>query len=103
MSKAQIMEAEFESNICEGLGAAGWLYSGSAAVDPEWDPALALYNADLLWWLANRYPEQYENAVPDTLVGATRQQAELLLLRRMAAVLATRACLPKIWVDGRDC
>lgn len=90
MSKAQIMEAEFESNICQGLADSGWLYSGTAAVDPEWDPALALHKTDVLWWLANRYPQQYENAVPETLVGVGRQQAELTLLKRVAAVLATK-------------
>jgi type I restriction enzyme R subunit len=90
VSKAQIMEAEFESNICDRLAASGWLYSGSTAIDPEWDASLALHKADVLWWLANRYPEQYENAVPDTLVGVGRQQAELAVLKRVAEVLARK-------------
>lgn len=42
MSKAQIMEQEFEENICDALATSGWLYSGTGAPDPEWDPALAL-------------------------------------------------------------
>ncbi len=87
MSKAHI-EAEFEeSNICDALAANGWLYSGNAAVDPEWDPALALHKADALWWLAERYPEQYEHAVAETLTGTGRQQAEQQLLKRLAQVL----------------
>lgn len=88
MSKAQILEAEFERNICDTLHTHGWHYSGTGAPDPDWDPALALHKADVLWWLANRYPEQFEHAVPDTLTGTARQQAEHLLLKRMAAVLA---------------
>ena len=90
MSKAQIMEAEFEANICESLSASGWLYSGGTAVDPEWDPALALHKTDVLWWLAERYPKQYNNAVPEALTGVGRQQAEQQLLKRLAAILATK-------------
>lgn len=90
MSTAQIMEKEFEENICEALAASGWLYSGNAAVDPEWDAELALHKADSLWWLANRYPKQFEHAVPDSLTGVTKQQAELAVLKRLAVVLATK-------------
>ncbi|PND53879.1 type I restriction endonuclease subunit R [Rhodococcus sp. ENV425] len=84
------MEAEFEANICESLSASGWLYSGGTAVDPEWDPALALHKTDVLWWLAERYPKQYNNAVPEALTGVGRQQAEQQLLKRLAAILATK-------------
>ncbi|MBO1031320.1 type I restriction endonuclease subunit R [Tessaracoccus sp. SD287] len=84
------MEAEFEANICDGLADTGWLYSGTGAPDPDWDAGLALYRADVLWWLSQRYPKQYCNAVPDDLAGVGRQQAEHQLLKRLASVLAAK-------------
>jgi type I restriction enzyme R subunit len=93
MSKAQIMEAEFEANICEALAQDGWLYSGDPGVDPDWDPLLALHKGDVLWWLANRYPKQYEKAVPASLTGTGRQQAEQQVLRRVTTVLAAKAVI----------
>lgn len=90
MSKARILEAQFESDICNALAAGGWLYSGGTSPDPDWDPALAVHKADVLWWLQNRYPKQYANAVPDNLAGVGRQQAEQQLLKRLVAVLASK-------------
>jgi type I restriction enzyme R subunit len=84
------MESEFEANICDALAGSGWLYSGTTATDPEWDPAQALYKADVLWWLANRHPDQYERAIPVSLTGVGRQQAEHQLLQRVATVLGTK-------------
>jgi len=93
VSTAKIMESEFEANICDALAATGWTYSGGTAPDPDWDPALAVHRDDVLWWLANRYPKQYENAVPNSLLGVGRQQAEQQLLQRVAKVLDTRAVI----------
>ncbi|MGC0252601.1 type I restriction endonuclease subunit R [Pseudactinotalea sp. Z1748] len=90
MSKAQIMEAEFEENICDALATSGWEYSGSEAADPQWDPALALHKADVLRWLAHRHQEEYERAIPAGLAGTALQQAENGLLQRVAHVLAAR-------------
>lgn len=90
MSSAAILEAQFETDICDALHGAGWLYTGATAPGPEWDPALAIHKGDVLWWLANRYPKQYRNAVPDSLVGVGRQQAEQQLLKRLTAVLAQK-------------
>ena len=93
MSNAKILEAQFESDICDSLASAGWNYSGSGAPDPEWDPTLALHKADALWWLANRYPTEYEKAVNPTLTGTGKQQAEHLLLQRLAKMLDTKAII----------
>ena len=93
MSKAQIMESEFEANICDALATSGWLYSGSGSVDPEWDPTLALHKADVIWWLENRHEKAFRNAVPDTLTGVGRQQAEHQVLQRLAKVLDTKVVI----------
>lgn len=93
MSKAQIMESEFEANICDALAASGWLYSGTGSVDPEWDPALALHKADVVWWLENRHEKAFRNAVPDSLTGVGRQQAEHQVLQRLAKVLDTKVVI----------
>lgn len=89
MSNAAILEAQFETDICDALHSAGWLYT-DARPDPDWDPTLAVHKADVLWWLANRYSKQYRNAVPDNLTGVGRQQAEHQLLKRLTAVLAAK-------------
>ena len=93
MSKAQIMESEFEANICDALAEAGWIYSGSAAPDTAWDPALGLHTADVIWWLENRYAVEFEHAVPASSSPMERQMAEQLLLQRVAKVLDTKAII----------
>ncbi|WP_425308931.1 DEAD/DEAH box helicase family protein [Ammonicoccus fulvus] len=93
MSNALIMEQQFESDICDSLSSSGWYYSGSGAPDPEWDPALALHKADALWWLANRYPKEYEKAVNPSLTGTSKQQAEHRLLQALAKMLDTKAVI----------
>ncbi len=100
MSNAKILEEEFEANICDGLAEGGWIYSGNAHPDPEWDPELALHKADVLAWLAERYPDEYTNAIDEQLTGTAIQQAEHTLLRRLSKVLATKPVIdPKTFKE----
>lgn len=81
MGRAQLLELEFESNLCSELAERGWLYEdeGSTAT-AGWDIGLALVPADALEWLATQYPDEYEKAVPADLVGDARTDAERKLL-----------------------
>ncbi|RLP57323.1 type I restriction endonuclease subunit R [Kocuria marina subsp. indica] len=90
MSNTITLEDQFEHDICTGLEAGGWLYSGSGAPDPDWDSALALHKADVLWWLQKRYADQFRKVIPDDWSGAQRQVAECQLLTRLAKVLDTK-------------
>ena len=55
MSHAQILEYEFESNICSELGERGWLYQDDGDTDAAgWDEGLALVPGDVLHWLATQ-------------------------------------------------
>ena len=70
MSRAQILEHEFESNICSELGERGWLYQDDGDTDAAgWDEGLALVPGDVLHWLATQYPDEYEKAIPADLTG----------------------------------
>lgn len=89
MGHAQLMESEFESNLCDGLAERGWLYEdGGSPAAAGWDVSLALVPADLLPWLAKQYPDEYEKAVPTDLVNGVRQQAEAKLLTHITKELA---------------
>ncbi|MBF4574503.1 type I restriction endonuclease subunit R [Herbiconiux sp. VKM Ac-1786] len=87
MSDAQLMELEFERNLCEELGSRGWLYENDGK-PTGWDIALALVPADVLQWLATQYPEEYEKAVPVDLVNSQRTSAERNLLEHLTRELA---------------
>lgn len=89
MGHAQLMELEFESNLCVELTDRGWLYEadGSTAA-AGWDVTLALVPADVLHWLATQYPDEYEKAVPWDLTGAPRSAAETKLLMHLTKELA---------------
>lgn len=89
MGHAQLMELEFESNLCQELAERGWLYEadGSTAA-AGWDVSLALVPGDVLHWLTKRYPEAYEKAVPSDLVGTPRSTAETKLLTHLTKELA---------------
>lgn len=89
MGHAQLLEAEFESNICTELEANGWMYSG-VANDDGWDRELALFPADVIDWLSIQYPVEFEKAIPLSLNGAARAAAEHKLCSRLAAVLAAK-------------
>jgi type I restriction enzyme, R subunit len=87
MSHAQLMELEFENNLCSELAARGWLYENDLK-PTGWDVGLALMPADALHWLATQYPDEYEKAVPGDLVGEQRADAERKLLDHVTKELA---------------
>jgi len=81
MGHAQLMELEFETNLCEELAERGWLYENDGNVSTAgWDVGLALVPGDALAWLATQYPDEYEKAVPSDVTGEPRVKAERDLL-----------------------
>ena len=89
MGHAQLMELEFESNLCTELSERGWIYeAGGNTTAVGWDVSLALVPADVLRWLAMQYPDEYEMAVPSDLTGALRSAAETKLLTHLTKELA---------------
>jgi type I restriction enzyme R subunit len=87
MSDAQLMELEFERNLCTELAERGWLYE-DAGKSTSWDVALAMVPADVLHWLSTQYPDEYEKAVPSNLVGGQKADAERNLLQHITKELA---------------
>jgi type I restriction enzyme R subunit len=51
-------EHRFEAEICQHLGAHGWLYEPGAA--PAFDTARGLHPPDLMAWLQATQPEVHE-------------------------------------------
>ena len=87
MNHAQLMEREFEENLCTELAERGWLYEENGK-PTGWDVGLAMVPDDTLHWLATQYPDEYEKAVPDDLVGEQKADAERKLLEHIAKELA---------------
>jgi type I restriction enzyme R subunit len=87
MSHAQLMELEFEENLCSELAERGWLYEEDGK-PIGWDVSLAMVPADALQWMAVQYPDEYEKAVPGDLVGEQRTDAERKLLEHVTKELA---------------
>ncbi|OBG53691.1 restriction endonuclease [Mycolicibacterium fortuitum] len=87
MGDAQLMESEFERNLCTELAERGWLYENEGK-PTGWDIGLAMVPADVLHWLATQYPDEYEKAVPADLVGEQKATAERKLLQHIAKELA---------------
>lgn len=87
MSHAQLMEREFEENLCAELAEHGWLYEDDGK-PTGWDVGLAMMPADALYWLATQYPDEYEKAVPEDLVGEQKDDAERKLLEHVTRELA---------------
>ncbi|MDN5768300.1 MAG: DEAD/DEAH box helicase family protein [Humibacillus sp.] len=87
MSHAQLMEREFEENLCSELAEHGWLYEDDGK-PTGWDVGLAMLPADALHWLATQYPDEYEKAVPGDLLGDQRAAAERKLLEHITKELA---------------
>ena len=87
MSHAQLMEREFEENLCSELAERGWLYEDDG--EPTgWDVGLAMVTDDVLHWLATQYPDEYGKAVPEDLVGEQKADAERKLLEHITKELA---------------
>lgn len=87
MSHAQLMELEFESNLCAELSERGWLYENEGK-PTGWDVALALVPADVLHWLTTQYTDEFEKAVPGDLINDQRADAERKLLQHVTKELA---------------
>ena len=87
MSHAQLMEREFEENLCAELAERGWLYEDDGK-PTGWDVGLAMVQADALYWLATQHPDEYEKAVPEDLVGEQKDDAERKLLEHVTRELA---------------
>ncbi|WJZ68555.1 type I restriction endonuclease subunit R [Kocuria rosea] len=87
MCHAQLMELEFERNLCEELAERGWLYANEGK-PTGWDVALALVPTDVLHWLSTQYPEEYEKAVPSDLVNGQKDDAERKLLQHITKELS---------------
>lgn len=87
MSHAQLMELEFETNLCTELSERGWLYE-DVGKPTGWDVSLALVPEDVLHWLSAQYPDEYEKAVPADLVNGQKTDAEKKLLLHVTKELA---------------
>ncbi|MFJ9519545.1 type I restriction endonuclease subunit R [Kitasatospora sp. NPDC101801] len=87
MSHAQLMEREFEENLCAELAEHGWLYEDDGR-PTGWDVGLAIAPADVLHWLSTQYPDEYEKAVPGDLVDGQKAGAERNLLEHITKELA---------------
>ncbi|WP_277959306.1 type I restriction endonuclease subunit R [Frigoribacterium faeni] len=80
----QLMELEFEENLCEALGDRGWSYENSGSSSAAgWDVARAMVPGDVLDWLAEQYPDEYEKAVPADLANAALELAQNKLLEHV--------------------
>ncbi|WP_397519376.1 type I restriction endonuclease, partial [Rhodococcus pyridinivorans] len=87
MSHAQLMELEFETNLCTELAERGWLYEEDGK-PIGWDIALAMLPCDVLHWLSSQYPDEYEKAVPGDLINGQKTDAERKLLQHITKELA---------------
>ncbi|PND56428.1 restriction endonuclease [Mycobacterium sp. ENV421] len=87
MGDAQLMESEFERNLCAELSERGWLYENEGR-PTGWDIGLAMIPADVLHWLATQYPDEYEKAIPADLVDEQKTAAERNLLQHITKELA---------------
>ncbi len=93
-------EINFEDEICQQLGANGWLYAEKDAAD--YDYQLALFPADVLTWVQGTQPDAWEvltknhgNSASQTLLNRLRdsldQSGTLHVLRQGFDVLGNRS------------
>ena len=87
MSHAQLMELEFETNLCDELSGRGWLYENFGK-PTGWDAGLAMIPSDVLAWLSTQYPDEFVKAVPDDLVDGAKDASERKLLQHLTRELA---------------
>ncbi|TAP26906.1 type I restriction endonuclease [Arthrobacter sp. S41] len=87
MRYAQLMELEFESNLCSELAERGWLYENDGK-PIDWDIGLAMVPADAVHWLASQYPDEYAKAVPGDLFGEEKADKERKLLNHITKELS---------------
>ncbi|SLM95225.1 type I restriction endonuclease subunit R [Brachybacterium nesterenkovii] len=79
-------ELAFQDEIASHLEANGWLRSHNSA---GYDKEHALFPEDLLGWLAETQPKEYEKIVAPGLTGEARSKAEARILDRVVKVLAS--------------
>lgn len=87
MPEAQLNESQLESTVATHLGAHGWEYT-KGVNDDGFSTELALYPNDVLTWLRNTYPDQYENAVPSDANDIVRTAYEHKLLKRLSSEIS---------------
>ncbi|WFR67668.1 type I restriction endonuclease [Curtobacterium flaccumfaciens] len=78
------LESGLETEIAEHLAANGWLYSPT---DAGYDRELALFSEDVLGWLEDSQPAEYETVVRPTDTDAQRDAAAQSILTRLAKSL----------------
>ncbi|TQO18509.1 type I restriction enzyme R subunit [Rhodoglobus vestalii] len=74
----------FEDELCAHLSANGWEYS---ADDAGYDPQLAVFPEDVLWWLQTTQPDAYDQKVKASDPPAVRAKAEAQLLKVLVQTL----------------
>lgn len=79
-------EIEFENEVCDDLGANGWLYEADAAA--HYDRKLALYPQDLISWLAETQADAW-----NTYQEKNGSKAEANLFQRLREQLDKRGTL----------
>ena len=79
-------EIEFENEVCDYLGANGWLYEADAAA--HYDRKLALYPQDLISWLAETQADAW-----NTYQQKNGSKAEANLFQRLREQLDKRGTL----------
>jgi len=88
MPRAQLLELEFEDNICQAMAERGWLYEDHGDTNTAgWDISLAMVPQDVLYWLQIQYPNEYEKAVPSDLVNSQLETAQKKLLKHITTEL----------------
>ena len=72
----------FETEVCEGLAAHGWLYADKDAAG--YDQARALFPVDVLAWVASAQPDAWKTLVKnhgaaagDTLLNRLRDEFDV--------------------------
>lgn len=89
MAHSQLLELEFEDNICQEMAQRGWLYEDHGDTRTAgWDVGLAMVPQDVLYWLQTQYPDEYEKAVPSDLVNSQLETAQKKLLVHITKELA---------------
>jgi len=88
MPRAQLLELEFEDNICQAMAERAWLYQDYGDTNTAgWDIGLAMVPQDVLHWLQTQYPDEYEKAVPSDLVNSQLETAQKKLLKHITTEL----------------
>ena len=82
----QHYESSFEMEICQYLADRGWLYSPT---DAGYDRELALFPADVFFWLADTQPEQLAKRVKPELTGEALAKAQRGVLNTLVKALGS--------------